>query len=74
MTAPLTQVPPARANTAAPGPWLHDVVTPWWREHIVDQLARDGTVSQPVAPARILYHVYLAVAELDRVLGHRPAP
>jgi len=52
MTAPLTHLPPARSNTPAPGPWLHDVVTPWWREHIVDRrggyfeaLAADGTVN-----------------------------
>ncbi|MEO6566320.1 MAG: AGE family epimerase/isomerase [Casimicrobiaceae bacterium] len=52
MTGPLTPLPPARADDATPGPWLHEVVMPWWRENIVDRrggffeaLAADGTVN-----------------------------
>jgi mannose/cellobiose epimerase-like protein (N-acyl-D-glucosamine 2-epimerase family) len=32
-----------------------------------NQLARDGTPIAPVTPARVLYHLFLAVAEVDRV-------
>ncbi len=40
----------------------------------VNQLTRDGRTCQPVAPARILYHVFLAVTELDRVMGATAPP
>jgi mannose/cellobiose epimerase-like protein (N-acyl-D-glucosamine 2-epimerase family) len=32
-----------------------------------NQLARDGSPIAPVTPARVLYHLFLAVAEADRV-------
>ena len=38
-----------------------------------NQLARDGTPIAPVTPARVLYHLFMAVAEADRVLATRPA-
>ncbi|MEJ0078897.1 MAG: AGE family epimerase/isomerase [Alphaproteobacteria bacterium] len=38
-----------------------------------NQLARDGAPMAPVTPARVLYHLFLAVAEVDRVLVSRPA-
>ena len=34
-----------------------------------NQLARDGTPMTPVTPARVLYHLFLAVAEADRLLA-----
>jgi len=34
-----------------------------------NQLARDGTPMTPVTPARVLYHLFLAVVEAERVLG-----
>jgi mannose/cellobiose epimerase-like protein (N-acyl-D-glucosamine 2-epimerase family) len=34
-----------------------------------NQLARDGSPVAPVTPARVLYHLFLGVAEVDRVLG-----
>ncbi|TMJ05569.1 MAG: hypothetical protein E6G97_02545 [Alphaproteobacteria bacterium] len=33
-----------------------------------NQLARDGTPIAPVTPARVLYHLFLGVAEAERVL------
>jgi len=36
-----------------------------------NQLARDGTPVAPVTPARVLYHLFLAVAEAERVLVTR---
>jgi mannose/cellobiose epimerase-like protein (N-acyl-D-glucosamine 2-epimerase family) len=36
-----------------------------------NQLARDGTPLSPVTPARVLYHLFLAVAEADRLLSSR---
>jgi mannose/cellobiose epimerase-like protein (N-acyl-D-glucosamine 2-epimerase family) len=33
-----------------------------------NQLARDGTPIAPVTPARVLYHLFMAVAEVDRAL------
>ena len=33
-----------------------------------NQLARDGSPAAPVTPARVLYHLFLGVAEADRVL------
>jgi mannose/cellobiose epimerase-like protein (N-acyl-D-glucosamine 2-epimerase family) len=33
-----------------------------------NQLARDGTPIAPVTPARVLYHLFMAAAEVDRVL------
>ena len=33
-----------------------------------NQLARDGSAVAPVTPARVLYHLFLAVAEAERVL------
>jgi mannose-6-phosphate isomerase len=38
-----------------------------------NQLARDGTPIAPVTPARVLYHLFLCVAEADRLLGARSA-
>ena len=32
-----------------------------------NQLARDGTPIAPVTPARVLYHLFLAIAEVERV-------
>ena len=32
-----------------------------------NQLARDGTPLSPVTPARVLYHLFLAAAEVDRL-------
>ena len=37
-----------------------------------NQLARDGTPAAAPTPARILYHLFLAVAEVDRLLGQTP--
>jgi mannose/cellobiose epimerase-like protein (N-acyl-D-glucosamine 2-epimerase family) len=34
-----------------------------------NQLARDGTPVVPVTPARVLYHLFLAVAEVDRLFN-----
>src|SRR4029077_8951158 len=34
-----------------------------------NQLARDGTSIAPVTPARVLYHLFLSVAEVERVLS-----
>jgi mannose/cellobiose epimerase-like protein (N-acyl-D-glucosamine 2-epimerase family) len=34
-----------------------------------NQLARDGSPIAPVTPARVLYHLFLAVAEAERVLN-----
>ena len=34
-----------------------------------NQLARDGTSIAPLTPARVLYHLFLAVAEAERVLA-----
>jgi mannose/cellobiose epimerase-like protein (N-acyl-D-glucosamine 2-epimerase family) len=34
-----------------------------------NQLARDGTPLTPTTPARVLYHLFLAVAEVDRLLS-----
>ena len=34
-----------------------------------NQLARDGTPIAPMTPARVLYHLFLAVAEAERVLA-----
>jgi mannose/cellobiose epimerase-like protein (N-acyl-D-glucosamine 2-epimerase family) len=34
-----------------------------------NQLARDGTPLAPVTPARVLYHLFMAVAEAERVLS-----
>jgi mannose/cellobiose epimerase-like protein (N-acyl-D-glucosamine 2-epimerase family) len=31
-----------------------------------NQLARDGSPAAPVTPARVLYHLFLAIAEVDR--------
>jgi mannose/cellobiose epimerase-like protein (N-acyl-D-glucosamine 2-epimerase family) len=41
-----------------------------------NQLARDGTPRSPTTPARVLYHVFLAIAEVDRLfaLTAPPAP
>jgi len=33
-----------------------------------NQLARDGTPIAPITPARVLYHLFLAVAEAERVM------
>ena len=38
----------------------------------VNQLTREGRPSQRAAPSRILYHVFLAVAEHDRVIRAAP--
>jgi mannose/cellobiose epimerase-like protein (N-acyl-D-glucosamine 2-epimerase family) len=38
-----------------------------------NQLARDGSPAAPVTPARVLYHLFLAVAEAERVLRDRRA-
>jgi mannose/cellobiose epimerase-like protein (N-acyl-D-glucosamine 2-epimerase family) len=41
-----------------------------------NQLARDGTPVPGATPARVLYHLFLGIAEVDRALtgpaGHRP--
>ena len=34
-----------------------------------NQLRRDGSAVAPVTPARVLYHLFLAVAEVDRLLS-----
>jgi mannose/cellobiose epimerase-like protein (N-acyl-D-glucosamine 2-epimerase family) len=34
-----------------------------------NQLARDGSAVAPVTPARVLYHLFLAVAEVERVFA-----
>ena len=34
-----------------------------------NQLAREGTPMTPVTPARVLYHLFLAVAEVERVVA-----
>jgi mannose-6-phosphate isomerase len=34
-----------------------------------NQLARDGSAVAPVTPARVLYHLFLAVAEAERLLN-----
>ena len=34
-----------------------------------NQLARDGTPIAPVTPARVLYHLFMAVAEAQRILS-----
>jgi mannose/cellobiose epimerase-like protein (N-acyl-D-glucosamine 2-epimerase family) len=41
-----------------------------------NQLARDGTPLAPTTPARVLYHLFFAVAEVDRLLTltGQPAP
>jgi mannose/cellobiose epimerase-like protein (N-acyl-D-glucosamine 2-epimerase family) len=36
-----------------------------------NQIARDGTSLQAVTPARVLYHLFLAIAEVDRVRAIR---
>jgi mannose/cellobiose epimerase-like protein (N-acyl-D-glucosamine 2-epimerase family) len=38
-----------------------------------NQLARDGTPMAPVTPARVLYHLFLGVAEADRLIGNPAA-
>ena len=38
-----------------------------------NQLARDGMPLTPSTPARVLYHLFLAVAEADRLLAANPA-
>jgi mannose/cellobiose epimerase-like protein (N-acyl-D-glucosamine 2-epimerase family) len=38
-----------------------------------NQLARDGTPIAPLTPARVLYHLFLCVAEAERVLAVPPA-
>ena len=38
-----------------------------------NQLSRDGTPIAPVTPARVLYHLFLAVAEVDRVINAQPS-
>jgi mannose/cellobiose epimerase-like protein (N-acyl-D-glucosamine 2-epimerase family) len=38
-----------------------------------NQLARAGTPIAPVTPARVLYHLFLCVAEVDRLMG-KPRP
>jgi mannose/cellobiose epimerase-like protein (N-acyl-D-glucosamine 2-epimerase family) len=40
----------------------------------VNQLARDGTPLAPVTPARVLYHLFLAIAEVDRLARSRASP
>jgi mannose/cellobiose epimerase-like protein (N-acyl-D-glucosamine 2-epimerase family) len=63
--------------------WLHDAPAPGAipahlsliAQHFMrpdganwhNQLARDGTPIAPVTPARVLYHLFLAVAEVDRL-------
>jgi mannose/cellobiose epimerase-like protein (N-acyl-D-glucosamine 2-epimerase family) len=37
-----------------------------------NQLARDGTPLTSTTPARLLYHLFLAVAEVDRLLVKAP--
>ena len=39
-----------------------------------NQLARDGTPLAPVTPARVLYHLFLAIAEADRLHGLTAPP
>jgi mannose/cellobiose epimerase-like protein (N-acyl-D-glucosamine 2-epimerase family) len=39
-----------------------------------NQLARDGRPIAPVTPARVLYHLFLAVAEAERLLGKTHTP
>ena len=34
-----------------------------------NQLARDGTPLTPATPARLLYHLFLGIAEVDRLLN-----
>jgi len=34
-----------------------------------NQLARDGNAIAPVTPARVLYHLFLGVAEVDRLFA-----
>jgi mannose/cellobiose epimerase-like protein (N-acyl-D-glucosamine 2-epimerase family) len=34
-----------------------------------NQLARDGTPITPTTPARVLYHLFLGIAEVDRLLS-----
>ena len=36
-----------------------------------NQLARDGTPWRRSTPARVLYHLFLAVAEVDRLFRAR---
>jgi mannose/cellobiose epimerase-like protein (N-acyl-D-glucosamine 2-epimerase family) len=38
-----------------------------------NQLARDGSPVAPITPARVLYHLFLGVAEVDRLLGNPAA-
>jgi mannose/cellobiose epimerase-like protein (N-acyl-D-glucosamine 2-epimerase family) len=38
-----------------------------------NQLARDGNAIAPVTPARVLYHLFMAVAEVDRLIGNPAA-
>jgi mannose/cellobiose epimerase-like protein (N-acyl-D-glucosamine 2-epimerase family) len=38
-----------------------------------NQIARDGTPVAPVTPARVLYHLFMAVAEVDRLIGNPAA-
>ena len=35
-----------------------------------NQLARDGTPLTPATPARVLYHLFLGIAEVDRLLKY----
>jgi mannose/cellobiose epimerase-like protein (N-acyl-D-glucosamine 2-epimerase family) len=37
-----------------------------------NQLARDGTPITPTTPARVLYHLFLGIAEVDRLLVSPP--
>jgi len=37
-----------------------------------NQLARDGTPLTSTTPARVLYHLFLAAAEVDRLLVKAP--
>jgi len=39
-----------------------------------NQLARDGKPLTPITPARVLYHLFLAVAEADRLIGLTAPP
>ena len=39
-----------------------------------NQLARDGKPLTPTTPARVLYHLFLAVAEADRLIGLTAPP
>jgi mannose/cellobiose epimerase-like protein (N-acyl-D-glucosamine 2-epimerase family) len=39
-----------------------------------NQIARDGTPAGLPTPARVLYHLFFAVAEVDRLLALQPGP